>query len=62
MPTGDDRGGVRGHLFLCGEQMGDYGVASPQELVKINLGESVCLMIKGGDAAVLCYHRFIFTR
>jgi hypothetical protein len=53
---------VRGHLCLCGEQVGDYGVASPQELVKINLGEPVCLMIKGGDATVLCYHRFIFTR
>ena len=42
--------------------MGDYGVASPEELVKINLGEPVCLVIKGGDAAVLCYRRFIFTR
>jgi hypothetical protein len=62
VPAGDDRGGVRGHLCLCGEQVSDYGLASPQELVKINLGEPVCLMIKGGDATVPCYHRFIFTR
>jgi len=57
--AGDDRGEGIDVRALCGEQVGDYGVASPQELVKINLGE---LMIKGGDAAVLCYHRFIFTR
>ena len=59
VPAGDDRGEGIDVRALCGEQVGDYGVASPQELVKINLGE---LMIKGGDAAVLCYHRFIFTR
>jgi hypothetical protein len=30
VPAGDDRRGVRGHLCHCGEQVGDYGVASPQ--------------------------------
>ena len=38
-PAGDDRGGGADIRALCGEQVGDYGVASPQELVKINLGE-----------------------
>ena len=39
--------------------MGDYGVASPQELVKIKLGDLVCLMIKGGDASYVTTDSFV---
>jgi hypothetical protein len=39
--------------------VGDYGVASPQELVKIKLGDLVCLMIKGGDASYVTTDSFV---